>query len=217
METLFIDNHLLALNKPAGLLTQPTLLESHSLEAVAKQWVKKEYNKSGNIFLHVLHRIDRPVSGIVLFARTSKALSRLNEKQRAGLFKKEYLAIVEGVMESREGILEHFLKRGSFMTKACRPYEAGSKQSALQFQVLKKGANRTLLKIELLTGRYHQIRAQLSTIGLPIVGDYKYGSKVQTDKMIYLHHAALSFPHPITEKLITLSSPPPTSWKYQID
>lgn len=210
VEVLYVDNHLLVLNKRAGILTQPTQHEDLSLELLGKQWVKEQYQKPGNVFLHALHRLDRPVSGIVLFARTSKALSRLNEKQRAGSFQKQYHALAEGSFKENSGVLEHFLQRSSYVTKAFSQPCEGSKKAILKFEVLQRIKNRTLLKLTLITGRYHQIRAQLSAIGHPIVGDAKYGSKVSGDR-VFLHHSDFAFTHPISEEKIYIHSPPSTN------
>jgi 23S rRNA pseudouridine1911/1915/1917 synthase len=204
-EPLYVDNHLLVLNKPANLLTQPDEREHLSLELLGKQWIKERYQKKGECFLQAIHRLDRPASGIVLFGRTSKAVSRLNGSLRAGSFQKQYLALVEGDVDQDTGVLEHFLKKTSFFTKVC-PSEEG-KKAILHFKVLQRREGKTYLEITLVTGRYHQIRAQLSAIGHPIVGDTKYGSKTPSETL-FLHHHKLTFPHPITQEPLSIVSPP---------
>lgn len=211
MKILLCTNHLLVLNKPAGMLTQPTTSGEPSLECLGKEWLKKHYNKPGNVFLHAAHRIDRPVSGIVVFARTSKALSRLNESIRQTRFRKEYMAIVEGVVEEGERELEHYLQKGEFATSVVDKASPFAKKSLLKFRAIKGSGEYTLLRISLLTGRYHQIRAQLSAIGHPVLGDQKYGSKVPSHSL-FLHHASLQFPDPITKDLLSLEAPLPDHW-----
>ena len=177
--------------------------------------MKEEYAKAGNVFLHAIHRIDRPVSGIVLFARTSKALSRLNNSLRDQLFQKEYLAVVEGEMSHTKGELEHYLERGEFATTVVTKETPGAKKCLLKYRVLKKKKGYSLLRISLLTGRYHQIRAQLSAFGYPILGDRKYGSKApitHPPTPLFLHHSALSFPHPITHEKTLYEAATPPNW-----
>lgn len=209
MTPLYEDNHLLVLNKLAGLLTQPTQEESDSLEERAKGYLKEKWSKQGNVFLHAVHRLDKAVSGVVLFAKTSKALSRLNAVMREKQAKKIYIAWVEGEGLSDEGILRHFLSHGNY--KATLDVENG-KETELSYRVLKRETGRTLVEIELMTGRYHQIRAQFSAIGHPILGDAKYGSR-HTCKTgtILLHSRSLSIPHPITGELMTFEAVP--SWE----
>ena len=214
VEVVFFDNHLLVLNKPSGMLTQPNESEECSLESLGKQWVKQHFHKPGNVFLHAAHRLDRPVSGLVLFARTSKALSRLNQSLRSHKFQKEYIALVEGLLVEKEGILEHELKRSSFCARTVENPTTETKKCLLSYQVLKCFDGCTLLRISLITGRYHQIRVQLSALGHPVVGDAKYGSK-HGSKHLFLHHAALSFSHPITQLPITCKAPfPPPLGKH---
>lgn len=186
---LFEDNHLLAVYKPAGWLTQPTPQEADSLETWAKAWIKTTHQKPGNVFLHAVHRLDRPVEGIVLFAKTSKALSRLNASLREKGWEKIYFAEVEGKLPHVKGVLEHTLLHGEHEAvedpkgKLCRLY----------YQQVGKG-----YEITLETGRYHQIRAQLSLSGAPIQGDVKYGAKPLPGGKIALSHIRLTFPHPVT-------------------
>ncbi|MDX8430693.1 MAG: RluA family pseudouridine synthase [Candidatus Algichlamydia australiensis] len=201
-EILYLDNHLLVVNKPAGLLTQPSPTASDSLEERAKAYIKKRFAKPGAVFLHAVHRLDRAVSGIVLFARTSKALSRLQEQQRERKIKKIYYALVDQTPTEKKGKLEHKLSHGSFKAVV----KDGGKEAVLFYEVIGKN----LLRIELVTGRYHQIRAQLSAIGSPIVGDQKYGStKTFHSEAIALHHGEMIFSHPTTKEKLSISSRSP--------
>lgn len=198
---LYEDNHILALNKPKGLLTQPSGTEQESLEDFAKAWIKEKYQKPGQVFLHAVHRLDKPVSGIVLFAKTSKALSRLNEALRSKQCEKVYYAWVEGDI-SHDGVWEDHLVHADYKAEA----DETGKKARLAYHVKERKGVQTLLEIMLETGRYHQIRAQCSLRGYPIVGDTKYGSHVLIPKGILLHHGHLTFPHPITKERIVVEA-----------
>ncbi len=210
-EVLFCDNHLLVVNKPALLPTQDSPDYSTSLEEIAKQWIRKRFAKPGAVFLHAVHRLDASVSGIVLFARTSKALSRLNEQVRLKKFHKVYLALVEGTPSATSGTLEHMLlhkDRRACVVDPKRSKEA--KKAILHFSILAQSQETSLLKIELDTGRYHQIRAQLAAIGCPICGDRKYDShRASPTPGIALHHHELTFLHPITQESLSFQVPVP--------
>ena len=175
---LFEDNHLLAVNKPAGLLTQDSGTGLRNLEDWARDWVREDKNKTGNVFLNAVHRIDKAVSGIVLFARTSKALSRLNEDIRDRKCTKIYHTLVEGAPPDRSARLVHWLSHENHRAELCGEGGQGAQRAVLSYRTLKKSGNLTLLEVDLETGRYHQIRAQLAAIGCPIAGDIKYGSSV---------------------------------------
>ncbi len=164
-QILYCDNHVLAVNKPAGLLTQDSGTGKDNLEDQAKAWIKEEFNKPGNVFLEAVHRIDRVVSGVVLFARTSKALTRLNEQMRAKSIDKIYHAVVQGNPKQNEATLVHFLKHGDRTAIVSNQKDKDAKRSELHYRVLKQNSKSALLEIELDTGRYHQIRIQLSTNG----------------------------------------------------
>lgn len=202
LEILYEDNHLLAVNKPAGLLTQPNQTDAPSLEALAKDYLKEKYQKKGNVFLHAVHRLDKPVSGIVLFARTSKALSRLNEQMRRREIKKIYTAKVEGHLKKKSETLRHTLAHTSHRAHI----DPEGKEALLTYTVKKYLNQATLIEIDLHTGRYHQIRVQCAHIGHPILGDVKYGAS-QPASRLFLHHSSLTFLHPTTQLKITLSSP----------
>lgn len=221
IDVLFEDNHLLVLNKPAGLLTQPTDECQDSLESRAKAWLKSKYKKPGNVFLHVAHRLDKPVSGIVICCKTGKALSRLNASIRSKEIKKTYIALVEGELKSRAGTLENYLKHDDFRAFVCTPDTKEAKFARLHYKVLKtlnldsavqdakSGLKaHTLLEIALETGRYHQIRCQCANAGFPIVGDEKYGAKRISSHQIALHHARLEMVHPVTRELLKFEAPP---------
>lgn len=210
-QIIYCDNHLLAVNKPAGLLTQDSGTGKENLEDQAKAWLKVEFNKPGNVFLEAVHRIDRVVSGVVLFARTSKALSRINEQMRGKKIQKIYHAVVEGSPKAAEGSLLHYLKHGDREAIVSSAKDKQAKRSVLHYRTLKCGAARSLLEIELETGRYHQIRAQLSALGTPIVGDKKYGAApVREYAGIALHSQLLRFVHPTTKKEVVLKSSCPS-------
>lgn len=205
-EPLFCDNHLLVVDKPANLPTQPRPTGGASLETEAKEWVKRKFHKKGNVFLTPVHRLDMPVSGLVLFARTSKALSRLQEQMREKQFEKTYIARVEGLLKKKEGKLRHFLSHGSHRAHVVSK-EVG-KEALLSYCVFKEDAGASWVKVELQTGRYHQIRAQFAQVGHPICGDRKYGAKGAAQlEGIDLHHGKLSFFHPISKERLTLKTP----------
>lgn len=204
VEVLYEDNHILVVNKPAGIATQPSPTSSESLEADCKQWVKERYQKPGNVFLHPIHRLDRPVSGIVLFARTSKALSRLNASMRAHEMQKVYTAQVEGILTTSEGTLEHYLTHGDHYAHLSSPTSKDAKRACLNYVVIEQRDSISIVEITLGTGRYHQIRAQMAAIGHPVIGDVKYGStKHMPEGTIALSHTKFSFPHPITQERLT--------------
>lgn len=208
-EIVYCDNHILIAVKPCGMLTQPDDLGSESLEDYAKAWVKKQYNKPGKVFLHAAHRLDKPVSGLVLFARTSKALSRVNELSRLMGIQRAYVAEVEGILFKRMGRLDHYLIHGEHRANIGTSRDKDAKHARLEFQVKKFLEHTTLVDIDLETGRYHQIRAQFSAIGHPIVGDRRYGSTMGEGISIHLHCAELGFQHPVTKEALTFESPAP--------
>lgn len=212
-EVLYHDNHLLAANKPAGLLTQPSGTDKDNLEDRAKTYIKEVKGKPGNVFLHAVHRLDQVVSGVVLFACTDKALSRLNADMRAHKFTKIYHAVVSGILLQTEGSLRHFLIHDDFRAEVADEKNPDAKDCRLDYKVLKQSGSQSLLEIQLHTGRYHQIRAQLAAIGCPIAGDEKYGSKVKLPGgAIALHHVRLTVIHPVTKAEIIIEAPYPDHW-----
>lgn len=204
MEIIFCDNHLLVVSKPAGLSTQPHRVFNTSLLEQAKSWVKKEFQKPGNVFLEPIHRLDKPVSGLVLFARTSKALSRLQAMMRKAEIEKTYVAWIEGDLPEDQGTLEHFLIHDDHRARVVPASHPHGKKARLSYVKRAQQQGRTLVEICLETGRYHQIRAQFSAIGFPILGDTKYGSKfVLKDQGIALHSSRLKFCHPVSKTLLS--------------
>src|SRR5579871_6098423 len=177
MKVLYCDNHLLVVSKPAGIPTQPHEGSQENLLDQCKAWLKAEFKKKGNVFLEPVHRLDKPVSGLVLFARTSKALSRLQEMMRKHQIEKTYFAWVEGILPEERGVLEHYLVHDEYRARVVDPSRSQAKLARLQYLQVEKRGERTLVEIQLETGRYHQIRAQMAAMGCPIVGDRKYGSK----------------------------------------
>lgn len=209
IDILFNDNHLVIALKKAGLLTQPDASEEESLEDLVKKWMVQEYKKPGNVFLHCIHRLDKPVSGLVLFAKSSKALSRLNEQSRNMEIQRTYIAEVEGVLPEKTGRLDHYLIHGDHKAHIVKSGTEGAKHARLTYEILAYKPHATIVKIALETGRYHQIRVQFSAIGHPIAGDKKYGSKTGDGNAIRLHCAEISFMHPVTKEILKFESPPP--------
>ncbi len=205
---VYVDNHLLCLDKPGGLLTQPSGTDRDSLEAWGKAWVKVEYHKPGAVFLEAVHRIDAPVCGLVLFARTSKALSRLNEAVRNGECTKEYRVLVAGVPKAPQAELRNWLTHDDHLARVVPQGTPNAHLATLQYELLERRPNNTsLLKVLLGSGRYHQIRVQLSHAGFPIAGDSKYGAKLAyREGCIALQHYRLTVPHPISKELLTFTS-----------
>lgn len=213
IEVLYEDNHLLAVNKPAGLLTQPSGTSGDSLEARAKAWIKQTRNKPGEVFLHAVHRLDRPVSGIVLFARTSKALSRMNQLMRNREIRKIYHAVLTGTLPGLEGTLRHHLRHARMHSKVAREHEAGSREGILHYRVIDRSRTVSLVEIRLETGRYHQIRAQLAGSGCPVLGDERYGGQAwQECGAVALHHRCMEFAHPTLKTPLSIVAPYPPSW-----
>lgn len=208
VKVLFEDNHLLVVVKPANLATQPASGHADSMEDRAKAYLKAKYKKPGNVYLHAIHRLDTPVSGIVVFAKTSKALSRLQASMRAGKTKKLYKAWVEGILKEDKGELDDWLIHGDFRALKGREGEEGAKRCLLVYKVEKREKDKTYVEIELKTGRYHQIRAQFALRGHPIWGDIKYGSRLPyLEPGIALNHSLFSIPHPVSGEILIFSTP----------
>lgn len=211
-DILYEDNHLLVVNKRCGDLVQPDPSGDTALENEIKAFIKVRDQKPGEVFLGVVHRIDRPVSGAVLFAKSSKALARLNEMIRQGAIHKIYWAITEQRPTAESGSLRHYILRDgkTNRSKALDKPRAEAKEGRLNYEVRGASARYTLLEVELLTGRHHQIRAQLSKIGCPIKGDLKYGAKRSNpDGGISLHSRCVSFDHPVRHEQVTVTAPVP--------
>ena len=196
LKVLYEDNHLIAVFKPAGVLVQSDIGKEICLMDEVKTYLKTKYNKKGNVFLGLLHRLDRPVSGIVLFAKTSKGASRLSEQFRNHQVKKYYQAVLLGKMKNKKGVLINYLKKDpqKNKTQVFAKEVFDSKKAELEYEVIKSNEKYSLVKIRLITGRPHQIRAQFSHIGNPVLGDVKYGApNPQPDKSIALCCIEMSF------------------------
>ncbi len=212
IEVLYEDNHILAVNKRASDLSQGDSSGDLSLDTEIKQYIAKKYKKTGEVFLGIVHRLDRPVGGVILYARTSKALRRLNELFRTRDVKKIYLAIVSERPPWDEAILTHYLKKNEKQNKAY-VYDSevkGSKKAELAYRIAGRSDRYYLLEIELHSGRHHQIRAQLAKIGCPVRGDLKYGyPRSNPDGSISLFSRKLEFIHPVRKERIVITAPLP--------
>lgn len=216
MEVLYEDNHIIAVNKTNSEIVQGDKTGDTPLSDMVKQYIKEKYAKPGDVFLGVTHRLDRPTSGVVLFARTSKALTRLNDMFRNHDIRKTYWAIVKNAPEEPEGTLVHYLVRNEKQNKSY-VYDLakkGTQKAVLHYRVLAKSDNYTLLEVQLETGRHHQIRCQLAHIGCPIKGDLKYGfPRSNPDGGICLHARSVEFVHPVSKQLVHIEAEPPVSEK----
>jgi len=213
IEIIFEDNHLLVVNKPVGLLSQEDHTGDPDILTLCKEYIKKEHNKPGNVFLGLLHRLDRPVSGVMMLAKTSKAASRISEQIRQRTIKKKYLAVVTGNPPPNGYLTHHLLKDEKTNTvQVVKPNVKGAQDAKLIFQRLESVNDSHLLKVSLITGRPHQIRVQLSEEGYPIFGDQKYGQSNRSTPA--LHAYSLELEHPTLKKEIFFSAKPPqiTPW-----
>ena len=218
MKVIYEDNHIIAVNKQSSEIVQGDKTGDTPLSESVKIWLKEKYEKPGNVFLGVIHRLDRPVSGVVLFAKTSKALSRLNELFKNGEVKKTYWAIVRNKPPKEEDELVHYLVRNEKQNKsyAYLQEKPQSKKAVLTYQLIAHSDNYFLLKINLKTGRHHQIRCQLAQIGCPIKGDLKYGfGRSNPDGSISLHAREVAFIHPVSKEPLTITAPVPDDKLWQ--
>lgn len=218
MTVLYEDNHIIIVNKNTSEIVQGDKTGDKPLSDIVKEWIKEKYNKPGNVFLGVTHRLDRPVSGIVVFAKTSKALPRLNEMFKNQEIKKTYWAIVKKNPPKDEDRLVHYLVKNEKQNKsyAYDREKPNSKKAVLHYKLIFSSDNYNLLEIDLETGRHHQIRCQLSKIACPIKGDLKYGfDRSNPDGGISLHARHISFVHPVSKELIEVTAPVPDDklWK----
>lgn len=212
MRVVYEDNHIIVVYKESGEIVQGDKTGDTPLSDIVKDYIKEKYQKPGNVFLGVVHRLDRPVSGLVVFARTSKALSRLNEMFRTGDVHKTYWAITKEQPVELEGRLEHWLVRNEKQNKsyAYTRETPGAKKAILEYKVVGRTDNYNLLEVRLLTGRHHQIRCQLAAMGCPIKGDLKYGARRSNpDGSISLLSRRVQFVHPVSKQLIDIVSPVP--------
>tara|TARA_R110002126_G_scaffold152203_4_gene299311 strand:- start:11790 stop:12476 length:687 start_codon:yes stop_codon:yes gene_type:complete len=212
LQVLFEDNHIIIINKRSGDITQGDKTGDTPLSDVVKEYIKEKYNKPGAVFLGVVHRLDRPTSGVIIFAKTSKALERLNKMLRDKTINKTYWAVVKNYPKKEKDTLINFLKKNPKNNKSSvfSREITDSKKAVLHYQVIKKLDNYTLLEVDLETGRHHQIRAQLAAIGFPIKGDLKYGfSRSNKDGSIHLHARKIEFIHPVSKEKILVTAPTP--------
>ncbi|TXC78598.1 RluA family pseudouridine synthase [Luteibaculum oceani] len=212
MEVLYEDNHIIAINKKAGDLVQGDKTGDTPLPERVKQYLKDKYNKPGEVFLGVTHRLDRPTTGVVLFARTSKALSRLNEMFKKHAYEKVYWAVVEGKLHPEENKLQDYLVKDEKRNKSrvCAAGTKGAKEAKLSYKLIQHLDNYSCAEVLLETGRHHQIRCQLSAKGFSIKGDVKYGARrANKDGSIHLHARSIKFIHPVKKEEITIIAPPP--------
>ncbi len=211
INVIFEDNHIIVINKPSGILSQRDNTGDDSILEMVKAYIKEKYNKPYNVFLGLVHRLDRPASGVMVLAKTSKALTRLNNSLRDKVFEKKYYAIVDGMPQNASGQLKHYIKKDKSKNKV-RLYDSsnkGAKEAILNYNVLCKKSNYSLIDVDLITGRPHQIRSQLAQISVPIVGDLKYNSKVRVeDKSICLHCYSLKIMHPVKKEFMIFKGLP---------
>jgi len=217
LEVLFEDNHIIAVNKKPSDLVQGDKTGDEPLSEKVKAYIKKKYNKPGDVYLGITHRLDRPTSGVLLFARTSKALTRLNKMFQEKTIQKTYWAVVADAPEEPEAELIHFLSKNQKQNKsyASLREKKDTKKAILSYRMVGHSNSYSFLEVKLKTGRHHQIRAQLSTIGHPIKGDLKYGSKRSNpDGSIHLHARSISFKHPVKQEpvWITAATPKDVLW-----
>lgn len=218
MKVVYEDNHIIIVNKRSGEIVQGDKTGDKPLSDIVKEYIKEKYNKPGNVFLGVVHRLDRPVSGLVVFAKTSKALSRLNDMFRTGDVHKTYWAITKRRDIALEGTLTNWLTRNERQNKSYAHDRevAGAKKAVLKYKVRSVSDNYMLLEVTLLTGRHHQIRCQLAHMGCPIKGDLKYGApRSNPDGSISLHSRRVEFVHPVSKEQICVEAEVPADRLWQ--
>ncbi len=209
LQVLFLDNHLLVVHKPAGMLVQGDRTGDPTLLDLGRAYLKETFRKPGNVYLAIVHRLDRPTSGVLLFARTSKAAGRLAEQFRNRRVRKIYRAVVEGKVAA-EGTLTHLLLRREGRS---RVVEEGGREARLSFRRLGYAKGISLIEVELLTGRHHQIRVQFAHTGHPVIGDFRYGSKIRFgDRALALHARSLTIHHPTRGEEMTFVAEPGPEW-----
>ena len=212
MEVVYEDNHIIIVNKQSGEIVQGDKTGDRPLSDIVKDYIKEKYQKPGAVFLGVVHRLDRPVSGLVVFARTSKALTRLNKMFAEGEVHKTYWALVKNAPQKTEDTLTHWLVRNEKQNKsyAYATEKPNAKKAILKYRLIGKSDNYSLLEVQLMTGRHHQIRCQLAAMGCPIKGDLKYGApRSNPDGSISLQSHRVEFIHPVSKERITVEAPLP--------
>ena len=210
LQVLFEDNHIIAINKRCGDIVQGDKTGDKPLSEIVKSFLKNKYSKPGNVYLGIPHRLDRPTSGVVMFAKTSKSLSRLNKIFKDGKAQKYYWAVTKNKPEKQEDTLIHWLRKNERTNKSTyfKKETVKAKKAVLHYRVLKKLERYFIIEIELVTGRHHQIRCQLSAIGCPVRGDLKYGyDRSNNDRGIDLHAKKIIFEHPVNGKKIIIDAP----------
>jgi 23S rRNA pseudouridine1911/1915/1917 synthase len=217
LDVLYEDNHLIAVNKPCGWPSAHFGGDEETMDRVVKAYLKEKYAKSGNVFLGVVHRLDKPVSGVLMFARTSKGAARLSEQFRDNLVEKIYWAVVESTVRrlAPAGTLEDWLRKdpAAGIVEVVPPETDGARQALLHYVTKAEHNDLTFLEIRPQTGRTHQLRVQLASRGRPIYGDHKYGSRFSLGAGIGLHARSLTFLHPVKKEPITLTAEVPKSWR----
>lgn len=218
MQVVYEDNHIIIVNKTCREIVQGDKTGDKPLSEMLKEWLKEKYAKPGNVFVGVTHRLDRPVSGLVIFAKTSKALSRLNEMFRTGQVKKTYWAVVKNNPPAQAGTLVHYLTRNEKQNKSTAYISprTGAQRAELDYSLIATGDNYKLLEVDLKTGRHHQIRCQLAKMECPIKGDLKYGAeRSNPDGGISLHARRVCFEHPVSHVVVDVTAPVPNDplWK----
>ena len=222
MEVVYEDHHIIVVNKAPGEIVQGDKTGDKPLSEIVGEWLKAKYNKPGNVFVGVVHRLDRPVGGLVIFAKTSKALARLNEMLRKGEIHKTYWAVTRNMPAEPEGLIQGYIRTVERSNKSyfSTTPKDGAKEAKLSYRLISSSDRYHLLEVNLMTGRKHQIRVQLASIGCPIKGDLKYGDKRSNqDGSISLMARHLNFVHPVSGKIIDLTAPVPAGseealWKY---
>ena len=211
-EVLYLDNHLLVVDKPPGVLVQGDRTGDPDLLSAGKAWLKDHFNKPGNVFLGLVHRLDRPASGVMVFGRTSKGAARLSDQFRRRIPDKQYLSILEGALQG-EGVLADYVVKEGGRVRVVPEHTPGAKRASLRFEALASYRERTLVRVRLETGRPHQIRVQFATRGHPIMGDMRYGAKSELDgQNLALHAFRLGLEHPTRGEWMTWTAAPPASW-----
>ena len=218
MTILYEDNHLIVVVKPQNVPSQEDITQDESMLSQVKKYIKENYNKPGNVYVGLVHRLDRPTGGVMVFAKTSKCASRLSEQIKSGTMTKKYLTVVEGMPREKFTQLTHYLKKNTDLNivKVVPQYEEGAKKAVLNYNVLADVEKKlSLIDVDLITGRSHQIRVQMSTIGTPVFADKKYGAKYNGNLALWAYK--LTFEHPTLKKKMTFVSYPPENdlpWKY---
>ncbi len=218
IDIIYEDNHLLVVTKPRNMLSQGDITGDMDIHTLMKKYIKEEYNKPGNVYLGLVHRLDRPVGGVMVFAKTSKCASRLSAQMREDKFSKGYLAIIEGMPSRTQGELFHYLlkDKNKNMTRAVKEGTKGAKPSVLRYKIMGHRDGLSLVDIELITGRAHQIRVQFSTEGYPIYGDQRYGEDSRPGEQIALWAYKLGFYHPTKREPLTFYSRPPKGYPWDM-